>query len=194
MAWNPETYPQTIRTEIHDYDRLQDEVVAATAGSSVRSILDLGVGTGETASRVLGVHPNASLVGIDSSPDMLRGAASLLPRDRVKLVEQGLEDPLPQGPFDLVVSALAIHHLDAAGKRDLFGRVADRLVPEGRLVFGDVVVPDDPNDALIENEPGYDMPNTIDEQLRWLAEAGFAPETRWVCKDLAVLAARLTDV
>jgi hypothetical protein len=30
-----------------------------------------------------------------------------------------LQDPLPQGNFDLVVSALAVHHLDGAGKADL---------------------------------------------------------------------------
>jgi hypothetical protein len=38
-----------------------------------------------------------------------------------------LQDPLPEGNFDLVGSALAVHHLDGAGKADLFARVADRL-------------------------------------------------------------------
>ena len=38
-----------------------------------------------------------------------------------------LEDALPEGNFDLVVSALAVHHLDGAGKADLFARVAARL-------------------------------------------------------------------
>jgi tRNA (cmo5U34)-methyltransferase len=37
-----------------------------------------------------------------------------------------LEDPPPEGNFALVVSALAVHHLDGAGKADLFARVADR--------------------------------------------------------------------
>ena len=191
MTWDPNTYPHKIRSEVHDYDRLQDEVVAATADLSPETILDLGIGAGETAGRLLRAHSNALLVGIDSSPEMLRGAAKALPADRVTLIEQGLDDPLPDRRFDLVVSALAIHHLDGAGKKELFDRVAERLRGEGSFVFGDVVIPADPADAVIENEPGYDMPSTVDEQLGWLAEAGFVAETRWVCKDLAVLRARL---
>jgi cyclopropane fatty-acyl-phospholipid synthase-like methyltransferase len=54
-----------------------------------------------------------------------------------------LEDPLPGGPFDLVVSALAVHHLRAPGKADLFRRIAEQLTPGGRFVMGDVVVSDD---------------------------------------------------
>jgi tRNA (cmo5U34)-methyltransferase len=37
-----------------------------------------------------------------------------------------LEDALPVGNIDLVVSALAVHHLDGAGKADLFARIAAR--------------------------------------------------------------------
>ena len=46
MTWDPDTYPTTIRAEVHDYDELQDQVVRATAGASARSILDLGIGAG----------------------------------------------------------------------------------------------------------------------------------------------------
>jgi SAM-dependent methyltransferase len=46
-----------------------------------------------------------------------------------------LHDSLPQGDFDLVESALAVHQLDGAGKADLFARVADRLQPGGRFVL-----------------------------------------------------------
>src|SRR5262245_62724772 len=55
---------------------------------------------------------------------------SSLPPDRVSLLVGRLEDPLPQGPFDLVVSALAVHHLDAASKADLFRRIAATLRSE----------------------------------------------------------------
>ena len=47
-----------------------------------------------------------------------------------------MEDPLPDGPWDLVIAVLSVHHLDAEGKRDLFRRVRS----ESRsLVIGDVV-------------------------------------------------------
>jgi tRNA (cmo5U34)-methyltransferase len=86
-----------------------------------------------------------------------------------------LEDPC-QGNFDLVVSALAVHHLDGAGNADLFARVADRLRPGGRFVLADLVVPDDPADVVTPIDGVYDQPSTIGDQLRWLAAAGLDAE------------------
>ena len=80
--------------------------------------LDLGTGTGVTAAAVLARHPEAALVGLDASSDVLAQARSVLPE--ATFVIGALEDRLPRGPFDLVVSALAIHHLTSDGKADLF--------------------------------------------------------------------------
>jgi SAM-dependent methyltransferase len=44
---------------------------------------------------------------------------------RIQLLNQDLNQPLPPGPFDLVVSFFAIHH--ARDKRRLIGDVYDRL-------------------------------------------------------------------
>ena len=58
----------------------------------------------------------ARLVGIDESPPMLEQARADLPADRVEELRVArLQDPLPEGPFELVFSALAVHHLDGAG-------------------------------------------------------------------------------
>ena len=122
---------------------------------------------------------------------MLGGAARNLPQDRVTLLLQELDAPLPDQRFDLVVSALAIHHLGDRLKPKLFGDIARVLVPGGRFVMGDVVVPDDPSDVSIENEPGYDFPSTIAEQMSWLTDAGFSAEVVWVAGDLAVMSAEL---
>lgn len=189
MTWDPDTYPTTIRADIHDYEELQHQVAQAAAGITALSILDLGIGTGETASRILDMHPRARLVGIDSSAEMLRGARRRLPEGRVTLLEQDLGAPLPDGKFDLIVSALAIHHLEGAKKADLFVDVTQHLSRPGLFVMGDVVVPDDPADALIENEAGYDFPSTIDDQLRWLTDAGLSVEVAWLRRDLAVFRA-----
>lgn len=189
MTWDPDTYPGTIRAEIEDYDELQARVVDATRGVAAQSILDLGVGAGETAARVLAVHEGARLTGVDSSPEMLAGAARILSPDRVTFVEADLGDPLPPGPFDLVVSALAVHHLEGERKAALFERIAAVLAPGGVFVLGDVVVPDDPADAVIENEEGYDFPSPVPDQLAWLARAGFEADVVWASRDLAVMRA-----
>ena len=100
-----------------------------------------------------------------------------------------LTDPLPAGPFDLVVSALAIHHLDGPQKADLFARIAGVLRPGGRFVLGDVVIPDDPADAVTPLTGGHDQPSTLADQLVWLADAGFAATTAWTERDLVVVRA-----
>src|SRR5262249_40888457 len=94
---------------------------------------------------------------------------------------------LPAGPFDVVVSALAIHHLDAVAKAALFARVTRELAPGGRFVVADVVIPADPADALTPIDDGYDMPSTIADQLRWLEDSGLRANVSWSRRDLAVL-------
>lgn len=189
--WDPDSYLELMRAEVPQYERLQEEVAAATGGADVHRVLELGTGTGETARRVLALHPQAELLGIDESAGMLEAARAALDPERVRLVAGRLQDPLPDGPFDLVVSCLAVHHLDGDGKADLFRRIAAALRPGGRFVLGDVIVPEDPADRVtpIDEEEGYDLPDRLDDQLRWLADAGLTPEARWVDRDLAVLVA-----
>jgi tRNA (cmo5U34)-methyltransferase len=184
--FDPGTYLENMRADIPVFDELQEQAASATEGIAARRILELGVGTGETARRVLARHPGAELVGIDENAEML--AAAGLDAD---LRVSRLEDPLPDGPFDLVVSCLAVHHLDSEGKRDLFRRVAEVLEPGGRFVLADVVVPEDTEDVVTPTTPGYDRPDALDDQLRWLEGAGFAAQTTWRWKDLAVVRADL---
>jgi tRNA (cmo5U34)-methyltransferase len=174
---------------VPDYERLQEELVAATRGTDPRSILELGTGTGETARRVLGAHPRARLLGLDSSEAMLAVARNALDGRRVTLRGGRLEDDLPAGPFDLCVSALAVHHLDGLGKRDLFRRIASVLSPGARFVMADVVVPPTPDDAVTPLTPGIDHPSSVADQLSWLTAAGFAATATWCRGDLAVVRA-----
>jgi tRNA (cmo5U34)-methyltransferase len=196
--FDPASYLDLMREEVPDYERLQEEVAAATDGIRVTRVLDLGTGTGVTLAAVLARHPGAVAVGIDESAAMLEAArvrfgASAGSRDGgpggVELRVADLADPLPAGPFDVVVSALAVHHLDGLGKSDLFRQVADVVDPLGRFVLGDVVVPEDPADAVTPLSNDYDRPSSVAEQLRWLHESGFDAALVWSQRDLAVLRA-----
>lgn len=186
--WDPDRYLELMHTEISVYEEFQD-VAAKATGTGAGAVLELGTGTGETSRRVLEQHPGCELTGIDASPNMLAHARERLPRDRVRLDLGRLQDPLPDGTFDVVVSALTIHHLDADAKADLFGRVAATLRPRGRFVLADVVVPDDPRQATIPLDPAYDLPSTLAEQQGWLDDAGFTSSVVWQRADLAVIAA-----
>jgi tRNA (cmo5U34)-methyltransferase len=185
--FTPERYLELMHEDVPRYDELQAETARATAGSGATSILELGVGTGETSRRVLAEHPGARLVGIDASAEML--AEADLPDAELRVAR--LEGPLPDGPFDLVVSCLAIHHLDGAGKQDLFGRIAAVLAGSGTFVLADVIVPEDPADAVTPCTPDFDLPDRLDDQLEWLAAAGFDAEATWVRGDRAVVRAAL---
>lgn len=187
--FDPAGYAETMRIDIPAYDRMQ-AVVGEVGAIGARRVLELGTGTGETALRLLDANPDATLVGVDESEAMLAAAAARLPAGRVALQVGRIEQPLPDGRFDLVASALCVHHLDGAGKRDLFARVRERLAPGGRFVLADVVVPEGPADAVIETTPGYDMPDSLPDQLAWLAAARLEASVAWSERDLAVVVAR----
>jgi tRNA (cmo5U34)-methyltransferase len=188
--FTPDEYLDLIRAEVPAFDELQDQVAAAAAGLAPTRILELGTGTGETARRVLESYPEARLTGVDASEQMLAQARRVLPTWQVdELLERGIQAPLPHGPFDLVISALTIHHLDGPAKADLFRRLADVVASGGRFVMGDVVVPKDPADAVSPLSPSYDMPSSTDDLLKWLRAAGFDAQTVWSFKDLVVLRA-----
>jgi tRNA threonylcarbamoyl adenosine modification protein (Sua5/YciO/YrdC/YwlC family) len=187
--FDPGTYGEMIRADLPGFDRLQERLVAES-GRGAQRILELGTGTGETARRLLARHPEATLVGIDVSEPMLAAARALLPADRVSLRVGRLQEPLPPGPFDLVASALCVHHLTGNQKAGLFRRIREVLAPGGRFALADVVLPEDPADAVSALTPGYDKPSPLTEQLEWLAAAGLHACVPWRSADLAVVVAR----
>jgi tRNA (cmo5U34)-methyltransferase len=185
--FHPESYLELVRSEVPDYELLQETLADAAAEVPASRILDLGTGTGETLRRVANRHPDAQLVGIDESQGMLVAARSLVPSADLRVGR--LQDTLPDEPFDVIVSALAVHHLDGPEKADLFRRIAQQLAPRGRFVLADVIVPDDPADAVTPLDPGYDRPSGVDDQLQWMRDAGLSPTLRWNRRDLAVIVA-----
>jgi tRNA threonylcarbamoyl adenosine modification protein (Sua5/YciO/YrdC/YwlC family) len=187
--FTPGSYLEMIRADIPVYDEFQLQLTAAS-GTGARRVLELGTGTGETTARLLERHPDAAVVGVDESEAMLAAARERLPAERVSLRVARLQEPLPEGPFELVASALCVHHLDSGEKRDLFARVREALAPGGRFVLADVIVPADPDDQVTSLTPGFDRPDRLDDQLRWLGEAGFArARVSWSHRDLAVVLA-----
>lgn len=182
------------------------EVAALDRSGPVR-VLDLGAGTGLLAGALASVLPEASFVLVDEAPAMLdRARERLAPLgDRVETVVADLADPLPAGPFDVVASALAVHHLDDAGKADLYRRAATVLAPGGVLVNAEQVA--GPTPALdarnaerwrthcralgateevlaaADERMSIDRPATVEAQLAMLRAAGLvdvdAPFRSW---------------
>jgi tRNA (cmo5U34)-methyltransferase len=127
----PESYLEAIRADVPRYDELQDAAIAAIPFAPKR-VLELGIGTGETTRRILAAHPEAEITGLDSSPEMVFRARELV--EDVQLAR--MEDPLPDGPWDLVISVLSVHDLTDDQQQLLFRRVREQ---SQALVLGDVV-------------------------------------------------------
>ena len=188
--FTPDRYLQLMRAAVPVYDELQQEMAVATSSVHATRILDLGAGTGETARHVLARHPLGRVTLVDKSIEMLEVARSTLPPERVEACAvAGIEAPLPAGPFEVVVSALAIHHLDASGKAELFHRIRDAMPLEGCFVMGDIVIPDDPDDAVTPVVRVYDRPERTADLLGLISSAGLSPRVAWSWRDLVVIAA-----
>ena len=69
-------YLDLMRGQVPHYDELQDAAIAAVPFEP-STVLELGVGTGETTSRLLRRFPEAHVTGLDSDPDMLFQARSI---------------------------------------------------------------------------------------------------------------------
>jgi tRNA (cmo5U34)-methyltransferase len=128
--WTPDEYLERIRLRIPRYDELQEQAVAAIPFPPER-VLELGMGTGETTRRLLEAYPDAWVIGLDSSPDMVFRARQTY--DDVQLAR--MEDPLPDGPWDLVISVLSVSDLDDEQRQSLCRRVGEH---SRSLVIGDV--------------------------------------------------------
>jgi tRNA (cmo5U34)-methyltransferase len=170
---DPETYLDEIRAEVPRYDELQEETIEAIPFAP-RRVLELGVGTGETTRRLLSRYPDAEVTGLDAQPEMVFKARE----HGIEVRLARMEDPLPDGPWDLVVSVLSIHHLTDEGKRDLFRRVREQ---SRALVMGDVVIAEP---QVTQLEEGVDLPSRADDLVEWCSG-----ELVWEADDLAVIRA-----
>jgi tRNA (cmo5U34)-methyltransferase len=164
-------------------------------GRAVRRVLDLGAGTGLLSAAVLARHPDVELVLLDGAGEMLDRARGRLPAGSITTVVGDLRAELPRGPFDAVVSALAVHHLEDADKRELFARVHDLLAPGGVFVNAEQVLAPTPwlqereremwraacralgagetEIAAAEARMVHDRCSEAPIQLDWLRAAGF---------------------
>ena len=139
--WTPDEYLERIRAKIPRYDDLQEQAIAAIPFPPDR-VLELGMGTGETTRRLIEAYPDSWVVGLDASPNMVFRARQSY--DDVQLAR--MEDPLPDGPWDLVISVLSVNDLTDEQKQALFRRVRDH---SRSLVIGDVFE-DNQLDSLVE--------------------------------------------
>lgn len=179
-------------------------------------VLDIGAGTGLFAALVSAHWPDTQFALTDL-------AESMLERARERFRSMGVEAPeihvrdtamgLPDGPFDAIISALSIHHLEDIAKQATYRRVAERLVAGGTFVnaeqiCGTTAAETDEFErrwarevralgaseemiAAAEERMTHDRCAPIDAQLDWMRDAGLEDvDAPWQLGRFAVLTGR----
>jgi tRNA (cmo5U34)-methyltransferase len=190
-------YDRARRGLIVPFDEFYGTAVEAVALAQPEPerILDLGAGTGMLSAFLLDAYPSASLTLFDAAPLMLEKARDSLGEERVEIVVGDMYREIPDGPWDAVVSALAIHHMTDDGKRFVYRAVRERLRPGGVFVNAEHLLGptpamdaeyrrwhehharrlgiDDLEWERAEERMGHDHLSPLADQLGWLREAGF---------------------
>jgi tRNA (cmo5U34)-methyltransferase len=167
------------------------------AGGGPIRVLDLGAGTGLLTAVLVEALPGAQLTLLDEAPAMLAQAGERFSAisERVTLVQGDLLKDFPAGPFDVIASGLAIHHLDPVDQARVYATARERLAPGGVFVNAEQLHAPSKwlEDHFLERElvharaGGFtpeaeeqawlrwsiDQHVTLEDQLGWLNAAGY---------------------
>jgi tRNA (cmo5U34)-methyltransferase len=184
--------------------RAGDHVLSTLLPGAPGSLLDLGCGDGRLAALALEARPGlARVVAVDNSEAMLERARLRFAGDpRVTVQHLDLHRSIEAlGPFDVIISGLAIHHLEDRRKQSLFAEVVRSLRPGGLFANLDVVASATPELhaeflALIgrpEDDP-EDRLADVGSQLGWMGRAGLVQvDCLWRWRGFALLVGRRPD-
>jgi tRNA (cmo5U34)-methyltransferase len=194
-------YDSWIRKAVPGYDGLfaTAKELVPFGPDAAPEVLDLGAGTGLFSAQVLEMCPLARFALWDVAGKMLDVARERF-RNRPGQFSYIVDDYRNlhvAGSFDLVISSLSIHHLEDAGKRELFRRIFGVLREGGVFINIDLIrgptpaledfywnnwlekirragAPEDEIQAGIERRQAFDKDATMEDQIQWLRESGFA--------------------
>ena len=216
LAVSPAKYDVRIRSLIPLYDELIAEVARALghAARPVRTIVDLGIGTGALARACLEHTAGARIWGIDADPDMMAIARTRLgglSRRVTMTTGSFLDVPLPS--CDAIVASYALHHIRTSRAKLAFYRRCHRaLRPGGVLINGDCAPASTTRGfardldvwfthlgksfggrargrRVYESWADEDTYLPLAEEIRLLQRAGFTVDVPWRRSPFAVIAA-----
>lgn len=171
-------------------------VSVASVNTENPKILDIGAGTGLLSAFLMKRYPKASFTLIDISEKMLDIAKDRFRGNlNVEFIVADYSKISFIKKYDMVVSALSIHHLEDKEKKDIYKKSYSLLKQNGIIINADQVYGETPfienlnkrvwryyieNSGLPKEEilAGYeriklDKESTVDQQINWLKEVGF---------------------
>lgn len=192
------TYDAQRKYVIPGMEELYEAAVwAAQVDCEDPEVLDIGAGTGLLSALILERYPAALITLLDISDAMLNKARARFSGCRnVVFITGDYSHADLGGTYDLICSALSIHHLAREDKVRLFRRIYAALNPGGIFVNADQVLGESPRiqqqyvgywDRFVEAGPlpreeaveirrrrdTLDQNEYLDVQLGWLRNCGF---------------------
>src|SRR4051812_47011499 len=146
--WNPATYLQFS----DERSRPFVELLARVDAAAPRTVVDLGCGPGQLTATLADRWPDASVLGVDSSQEMI-DAARDHETERVQFAVADIGEWEPAEPVDVVVSNAALQWVPR--HRELLPRLVDALAPGGWLAFQVPGNFDEPSHRLLRDLARY---------------------------------------
>ncbi|MFT6770139.1 MAG: tRNA (cmo5U34)-methyltransferase [Congregibacter sp.] len=202
-------FPDMIRRSVPGYETViaMSGLLAGRYARPSSCVYDLGCSLGATtlSMRRHITVPDCTIIGIDSSPDMIKRCQELIAMDagctRVELREGDiLESEIANA--SMVVLNYTLQFVPLQERQSLLRRIADALMPGGILVLSEkVVFPDETLNQLnidlhhdFKRAHGYSdleiagkrdsienvlVPESLDQHRQRLSDAGFSSSDVW---------------
>jgi tRNA (cmo5U34)-methyltransferase len=165
-------------------------------------VLDLGAGTGLLSALVSAAFPGATLTLADFAPEMLEKARQrFADRPNFSYVQVDFVQDQLAGQYEVVMSALALHHTPPNKLKSVFEKIYAVLVSGGLFIHADQTLGTSAanerkyQDAWLKGAKGkgcsdvdiqvaiermrVDQTSPLEAQLAWLREAGFVDVDCW---------------
>lgn len=149
-AWSPAQYLKFA----DERSRPARDLLAAVPLEKAARVVDLGCGPGNSTELLVERFPEAEVIGLDSSPEMLDAAQKRLPQ--VTFVEANVETWSPEAPVDLLYANATFQWV--ADHHGALARLFEGLAPGGVLA---VQVPDN------LDEPSHALMRAVSSQSPW---------------------------
>lgn len=204
----PDTAAQYFGAMIRDYDSLIERAVPRYhemldrlidyLPEHAESILELGCGTGNLSLRLRQRYPQARLVIVDASPEMIGVTRSRLQTagaGAVESIEATFETLQVSQEFDIVTSSISLHHV--RDKAPVYATILEALRPGGTFRFSDQMrgateenhaknwerwlefcrlpghCSPEETQSLLDHAEAHDHYTPVREHFRMLEDAGF---------------------
>ena len=192
-------YDERRRLLIPSFDEFYNSGISVLSfKGDAPGILDIGAGTGIYSDFLLARYPKAKLTLIDFAENMLELAAKKFEdhKDTSFLLDDYYSHDYGDQTYDIIISALSIHHLDEYQKQSFYERLYSLIVPGGEFLNADIISSGSSKiDAVYDKlwtdwvtknigEGEYlerfkkskdvDKPSPLSAQIEWLKNTGFS--------------------